>query len=100
MNVSLTSAMARPQIVSIAVSMVSQSYSEISSRAPKSSSRPKSHWQGWVLVMMEMRIDVTSLIVSGGETKEGPEALRVAARERLVSVTRVLEVENVSSDVR
>lgn len=46
-------AAARPQMASMAVSMVSQSYSEVSSRersSAASDSSPKSFWQGWSFV--------------------------------------------------
>ena len=83
-------AKARPQMASMAVSMVSQSYSEVSSNGPRSSSFPKSFWQAWFLVMMAMRFSVTGLRVVGSAIKEGPDVLSVAARFRLISVTMAL----------
>jgi len=41
-------------------------------------------------VIIEMRISAMDLMVFGSATREGPEALRVAARERLISVTVAL----------
>lgn len=70
--------------------MVSQSYSEVSSSRPRSSSSPKSFWQGCALVMMARRVVVTGFRVVGSAIREGPEALSVAARLRLMSVTIAL----------
>ena len=41
-------------------------------------------------MIMSRMIVVTAFRVAGVEMREGPEALSVAARERLISVTRAL----------
>ena len=83
-------ATAMPISTSRALSIVSQSYSEVSSRRPKSSSYPKSFWQGCVLVIIESRISHTVLKVPWSAMRAGPVSFRVSARERLISVTVAL----------
>lgn len=73
-----------------AVSITSQSYSDVSSRSSMSSVSPKSCWQSCFLVMMATRVSVTGLRVVVSEIIEGPVCLRTAAKLRLISVTAVL----------
>ena len=83
-------AMERPITTSRAVSMAYQSYSEVPSRLLRSSSSPKSFWQGCSLVMRARMISVTGFRWVGDAIRDGPLILRVAARERLISVTVAL----------
>lgn len=79
-----------PMTTSRAVSMVTQSDSEVASRELRSSSSPKSFWQACALVMIAIRTSVTFFRVAVSAIREGPVTLRVAARERLISVTVAL----------
>jgi len=84
-------AMERAMMTSRAVSMASQSYSEVPSRAARSSSSPKSFWQAWSFVMRARRVSVVVFSLAGSAIRAGPVTLRVEARERLISVTVALE---------
>ena len=77
-------------MTSRAVSMAYQSYSEVPSRVLRSSSSPKSFWQAWDLAMRLRRIWEIDLRRDGSAIREGPVVRRVAARERLISVTVAL----------
>ena len=74
--------------------MVTQSDSEVPSRELNSSSSPKSFWQACALVMIATRTSVTFFRVAVSAMREGPVALSVAARDRLISVTVDLFAEN------
>lgn len=91
-------AAARPITASRVQSTTSQSYSADSSRSDSSVSRSKSDWQGWERRRRCRRVSVRGLRMVGEAIREGPVTLRVAARERQVSVTVLLCRSRVLAD--
>lgn len=77
-------------MTSRAVSIATQSDSEVPSRELRPSSSPKSFWHACALVMIATRTSVTFFKMEVSAIRDGPVILRVAARERLISVTVAL----------